>query len=152
MMRHGRKHRGIVFRWKRIRRAMGKIWELLVGNKMKRLIHFLVLKGLILTLYTISCAQNPELVVQTGHTDWVFSVVFSADGKTVASGADDNTIKLWDVKTGQEMKTLSGHTDRIISLAFSSDSKTLASGSLDGTIKLWDVISGRESKTIIGLG
>jgi WD40 repeat protein len=74
-----------------------------------------------------------------GHTDSVNSVAFSPDGWLLASGSDDNTIKLWDVATGSEVLTLAGHTDDVTSVAFSPDGRLLASGSEDKTIKLWDI-------------
>ena len=78
------------------------------------------------------------------------SVAFSPDGKTLASGSEDKTIKLWDVATGKEQATLKGHTDAVSSVAFSPDGKTLASGSEDKTIKLWDVATGKEQATLKG--
>jgi WD40 repeat protein len=69
----------------------------------------------------------------------VWSVAFSPDGKTLASGSYDNTIKLWRVSDGRLMKTLTGHGSSVLSVAFSPDGKTLASGSEDNTIKLWGV-------------
>ncbi|WP_233154189.1 WD40 repeat domain-containing protein, partial [Scytonema sp. HK-05] len=48
-------------------------------------------------------------------------------------------IKLWDVATSKELKTLNGHSSSVSSVAFSRDGKTMASGSHDNTIKLWDV-------------
>jgi parallel beta-helix repeat protein len=66
-------------------------------------------------------------------------LAFSPDGKILASGSWDNTIKLWDVATGTLLRTLQGHTSSVYSVAFSPDGKILASGSLDGTILLWDV-------------
>ena len=93
----------------------------------------------------------------TGHTNrvnnvvWptnrVNNVVFSPDGKTLAS-ADynfdrSNTIRLWDVSTGELRHTLTGHTDRITKVAFRPDGKTLASVSFsDNTIRVWDVMTG----------
>ena len=74
-----------------------------------------------------------------GHADVVHSVVFSPDGKTIASGSTDSTIKLWDVNTGTELRTIEGHSGEVWSVTFSPDGKTLASGSSDKTIKLWDV-------------
>ncbi len=69
----------------------------------------------------------------------VKSVAFSPDGKTLASGSQDKTIKLWDVAGGKNIATLRGHSDDVESVAFSPDGKTLASASDDKTIKLWAV-------------
>ena len=75
------------------------------------------------------------------------SVVFSPDGKTLASGGGVNSIILWDVTTGKEKATLTrGGEERVVSsVAFSPDGKTLASGSRDHTIKLWDVATGKQA-------
>ena len=76
----------------------------------------------------------------TGHTNVVDSVAFSPDGKTLASGSYDHTIRLWDMATGRPIgNPLTGHTTAVDSVAFSPDGKTLASGSFDHTIRLWDV-------------
>jgi uncharacterized caspase-like protein len=68
----------------------------------------------------------------------------------LASASRDHTIKLWDVASGREIRTLSGHSSAVASVAFSPDGRTLASGSGDHTIKLWDVASGREIRTLSG--
>ena len=76
----------------------------------------------------------------TGHADWVWSVAFSPDGKTLVSGSNDGTVRLWDVTTQQQIgDPLNGHDGVIRSVAFSPDGKTLVSGGADGTARLWDV-------------
>ncbi|HEU5090691.1 MAG TPA: PQQ-binding-like beta-propeller repeat protein, partial [Roseiflexaceae bacterium] len=62
----------------------------------------------------------------------------------VAAGSVDNTIRIWDVATGQERLTLSGHTDWVGNIAFSPDGTSLASTSRDGSVRLWDVASGKQ--------
>ncbi|MGB8686247.1 MAG: CHAT domain-containing protein, partial [Microcoleus sp.] len=84
------------------------------------------------------------------HSISVSSVSFSTDGKTLASGSYDKTIKLWDVTTGKAIRTLLGHSDVVSSVSFSTDGKTLASGSGDKTIKLWDVTTGKAIRTLQG--
>ncbi|MEH1977938.1 MAG: ribosome assembly protein 4, partial [Nostoc sp.] len=96
--------------------------------------------------------ENRAIEINTleGHSSLVYSVGFSPDGKTLASGSGDKTIKLWDVSTGKAIKTLTGHSSLVNSVGFSPDGKTLASGSYDNTIKLWDVSTGKAIKTLTG--
>ena len=74
----------------------------------------------------------------------------AADGRLLASAGADNTVKLWDVPTGRELRTLAGHTDLVTSLAFSADSQVVASASYDRSVKLWDAQSGQEIHTLRG--
>ncbi|MEI2579535.1 WD40 repeat domain-containing protein, partial [Scytonema sp. PRP1] len=73
-----------------------------------------------------------------GHSNSVFSVVFSPDGKTIATGSCDNTVKLWNLN-GQDLQTFKGHSNSVTSVVFSPDGKTIATGSEDNTVKLWNL-------------
>eukprot|EP01052_Picozoa_sp_SAG31_P025190 SAG31_NODE_2195_length_6220_cov_9.014703_1_plen_439_part_10 len=91
-------------------------------------------------------------VLQTleGHSRGVNSVAFDASGGTLASGSHDQTVKLWDVASGECLRTLEGHSDSVESVAFDASGGTLASGSHDQTVKLWDVASGECLRTLEG--
>lgn len=77
-------------------------------------------------------------------------MAFSPDGIRLASGSENNTVKLWNPATGRELATLSGHTGGVRSVAFSPDGTRLASGSWDKTVKVWDAATGRELATFSG--
>ena len=71
------------------------------------------------------------------------SVSFSPDGRTLASGSQDDTVILWNVSIGRTIATLEEHTHNVTSVSFSPDGRTLASGSQDDTVILWNVSTGR---------
>jgi WD40 repeat protein len=66
----------------------------------------------------------------------------SPDGAMIAVGVEDRSVRLWDVKTGRERRTLRGHRDLVNSIAFSPDGKRLATGSYDKSVRVWDVQTG----------
>ena len=86
--------------------------------------------------------SDPHKLALEGHRDNVLAVAFSPDGRILASGSRDRTIRLWNTDTGKRLQTLGEHTDGVTCVAFSPDGRTLASGSWDHTIRLWDINTG----------
>jgi serine/threonine protein kinase len=86
----------------------------------------------------------------TGHSDSVLSAAYSSDSRYLASGSGDNTIKIWEVAKGKELRTLTGHSSGVYSVVYSPDGRYLASGSGDNTIKIWEVAKEKELRTLTG--
>jgi RND family efflux transporter MFP subunit len=79
----------------------------------------------------------------TGHTGLIWSLAYSPDGKTLASGSLDTTVKLWDIGTGQNTATFDKNAGGASSVAFDPEGKLLAAGTPFGQLKLWEVASGK---------
>ncbi len=102
------------------------------------------------------------LLTLTGHTDYVNSVVFSPEGRFALSGSGyysrdwngdysvDNTVRLWDLNTGECLLTLTGHKEMVLSVAISPEGRFALSGSYDKTIRLWDLKTGEYLRTLNG--
>lgn len=105
----------------------------------------------------VSLAQPPTIFQPTamlkGHADPVYSVAVSPDGKLLATGSFDKSVKLWGTAGWKEVRTLSGktgHQNQVLSVAFSPKGDLLASGGSDNVVKLWDIPSNNPSATFDG--
>ena len=74
--------------------------------------------------------------------------VFNPDGEQVISGSSDNTLKLWSVESGAEVRTFKGHSGPVYSVSFSPDGGQVLSASSDMTLKWWDTQTGQCLETI----
>jgi WD40 repeat protein len=106
-------------------------------------------------------AKPKPLRTFKGHTGTVGDVAVSSDGKTLASGGSDKTVRMWDPAGGKERLVLKGHTAAVRRVAFSPDGKLLASGTggfddkgklAPGEVKLWEVAGGKLKTNLKGTG
>jgi uncharacterized caspase-like protein len=96
--------------------------------------------------------QNAQVQTLSGHAGAVWTVALSPDEQTLASGGEDNKVKLWNLSNGKLLHTFAGHKDTVWTVAISPDSQTLVSGSGDHKIKIWNLASGRLIRTLTGHG
>jgi WD40 repeat protein len=95
--------------------------------------------------------QSPDFVRQRtlrAHSGWVTGVAFSSDGRRLASGSWDQTVKFWDVPTGQELSTVGTKVKEVQALAFSPEGHWLATENSNYTVTLWDAGTGREIRRL----
>lgn len=103
------------------------------------------------SIHKTSNDEDVSIKTMVGHTFAVLCVVASADGKTLFSGSNDCSIKLWDVNSGSCFRTFSGHQSEVLSIAVTRNG-TILSGSGDRSIKIWhmDKKSNSNVKTLSG--
>jgi WD40 repeat protein/serine/threonine protein kinase len=89
-------------------------------------------------------AHPPPLVVMEGHADGILDAAISPDGARAISASKDGTLRVWDVPTGRELRSLVGHKGWVIGVALSPDGKRALSAGDDKTVRLWDVDTGDE--------
>jgi WD40 repeat protein len=98
-------------------------------------------------LLAVPCGRNIMLFeartgrllrTATGHTRTAYRPAFSADGKRLASGSEDFSVRVWDVATGQEELLLEGHRAPVWAVAFDDERKQVVSADAAGTVKVWD--------------
>ena len=91
----------------------------------------------------LNAVTGISMSVLSSHTELVWSLAFSSNGKFLVSGSQDNTVCLWDIQTGGVISTFHGHTEWIFSVSISPDCAMIASGSGDHTIRLWNIQTGK---------
>ena len=109
----------------------------------------LFLSSLIIFVNIVHAEQKSEVFVQLGHQFMVSSVTFSPDGRYALSGGSDGTLKLWEISTGKEVRTLAGHAGYVNSVAFSPDGRYALSGG-DITLELWEISTGKKLRAFAG--
>jgi len=93
---------------------------------------------------------GPLIRILEGHTNFVRVVVVTPDGKHVISGSDDNTLRVWDIESGEEIRTLKGHIGWVEAVAVTQDGEHAISGSRDNTLRVWNIEKGNEMQTLEG--
>lgn len=86
----------------------------------------------------------------SGHKGLIWSIAFSRDSQSIATGGYDNTIRLWDIESGNHLATYEGHTEAVRCIAISPDDRILASGSEDNSVILWDIFSAEPIAHLLG--
>lgn len=103
-----------------------------------------------LTGETATSSVEALSVTLEGHTGLVASVNYSPDGRLVVTASYDDTARIWNATTGEELQQLVGHTHVLYNAEFSPDGETIVTSSRDGTARIWDVETGQELLELTG--
>ncbi len=107
---------------------------------MKTYFHLFVL----ILLCHLTSGQKPEVVITTGHSNFINAIGYNPDGSLIATGSLDKTIKIWDVSRNMEIRTLGGNDGRISMVQFHPTKNLLLSKADDNQIKIWNLENGEE--------
>lgn len=117
--------------------------EILIFRCMKFRLLFILLFFNCYFFYAQTSLDSLRLVLPMGHSDYLQSANYSPDGKLIVTASEDNSILIWESRTGKLLRTLIGHTDKVKSAFFSPDGEQIFSISNDSTIRLWLTKSGK---------
>ena len=119
--------------------GMGIILEVLSRNRARQ-----TYSPEALSVFQEARASDTAISAITGHTERVRSVAYSPDGTRIVTASFDNTARIWDATTGQQVMQLNGHADRLRYAAFSPDGLRVVTASHDKTARIWDAVTGRQ--------
>jgi WD40 repeat protein len=88
--------------------------------------------------------------MKNAHSDTVFGVAFSPDGKRLASGGADKFVRVFEAETGKLLKSFEGHTQHVLDVAWGPDGNRLVSAGADDLIKIWDFEKGEKARDLRG--
>jgi len=119
---------------------IARLWDVASGREIRRL------EGHASAVHAVSFSSNGKLALTGSGDAWTWS-----DGERVRVGSDDNSARLWDVRTGSELRRFEGHSGGLKAVAFSPDDRLVVTGSeMDSTARLWDAATGREMQRLEG--
>jgi WD40 repeat protein len=103
---------------------------------------------LLISIYPVSRSFAATNQTLRGHTNAVSSIDVSGDGRLIASGSIDQTVRVWDAQTGKAIQTLRGHKGEVYAVCFSPDNQLLASSGYDQRVIIWSVKSGKQLRAL----
>lgn len=89
-----------------------------------------------------------ERTIEDAHSDTVYGLDFSADGRFLASGSADKFLKVFNVETGEHVRSYEGHTHHVMDVSWKGDRTSLVSAGADNVLKVWNAETGEQRRTI----
>lgn len=106
--------------------------------------------GVVVGSEAVGSEQQPKFILPVRMGGYGNRVAFSLDSQHLATGGEDETVKIWSAQTGQEEHTLRAHTGDVFAVAFSPNGRWLASAGEDTTVRIWDADSWKLLHTLRG--